>query len=85
MQRKTPPALRKKPPAPSVPKPTEKLDPAAWRAAAKRHLAGMPTTMREKRWRDLYILGATPEQAAEEAKTHHSNSAGGLLRRRPRP
>jgi hypothetical protein len=42
---------RKKPAAPSIPKPAEKLDPAAWRAAAKRHPAGTPTTIREKRWR----------------------------------
>jgi hypothetical protein len=84
MNRKKPPAgglPHKKPPAPSIPKPTEKLDPAAWRAAAKRHLAGTPTTMRERRWTQLYILGATPEQAADEARTHHANSRASWERR----
>jgi hypothetical protein len=70
---------RKKPPAPSVPKPKDKLDPNRWKKAAL-DLAG-PTTIRHKRLMQMYIARATPEQAAEEAKTHHADTRGGPLRR----
>ena len=72
MPRKTPPAIRKKPPAPSVPKPTEKLDPNRWKAATLA-LAGK-TIIRHKRLMQLHIAGATPEKAAEEARTYYANS-----------
>jgi hypothetical protein len=57
--------------------PRQKRDANVWKAAALR-LAGT-TTIRHERLM-LYIAGATPEQAAEEAKTHHSNNRGGLSR-----
>jgi hypothetical protein len=59
---------RKKPPAPSVPKPADKLDPNRWKAAALRLVDGR-TAMRHKALMRLYILGATPEKAAEDANT----------------
>jgi hypothetical protein len=65
-------ATPKKPPAPSVPKPADKLDPAV--LAANKLLGGTPSTMRERRWTQLYILGATSEEAAAEARTHHANT-----------
>jgi hypothetical protein len=67
------------PPAPSVAKPKDRLDPNRWKATALR-LSGT-TTIRHERLIQLYIAGATPEQAAQEAKTHHANNRGGLSRR----
>ena len=72
----------KKPPAPSVSKPKDRLDPNRWKEAALRAVCG-PTTIRHKRLMQLYALGAMPEQAAAEARTHHANSQRtGLSRKR---
>ena len=56
----------KRPPAPS-------LTYAQWRERARAKLAG-PTSMREKRWTQLFIAGKTPDDAAAEANTHYSNN-----------
>ena len=38
--------------------------------------------LREKRWRDLFIAGATPEKAAGEAETTAYNARTSFERRR---
>ena len=59
----------------------------AWRGAVKMLLddAGIPFgTLRERDWRDLFIGGATPEQAAERAgvTAHNTRPTFGRQRRR---
>jgi hypothetical protein len=63
-------AMPRRPKAP--PKPAEKLDPAAWKAAALSRVDG-PTTMRHSAMMKLYILGASPDEAAEHANTDIRN------------
>jgi len=46
---------------------------AEWRKRA-RALVAVPTTMGERDWRNLFIKGHTPEQAAETATTYYVNT-----------
>jgi len=64
MPSKKPPP--KRPPAPS-------LTYAQWRERARAKLAG-PTAMREKAWVHSFIIGKTPDEAANDANIYYSNS-----------
>jgi hypothetical protein len=44
-----------------------------WRERTEAHLTG-PNLMREKRWTQLYVEGATPEAAAHETNMLYGNS-----------
>jgi hypothetical protein len=59
-------ATRRKPGAPS-------LTYSQWLAAAGAPVQASPS-MRPRDWRNLYISGATPEQAAEYAERRRYNS-----------
>jgi hypothetical protein len=47
--------------------------PAHFRLPARAKLAG-PSTMREKRWTHLFIVGKSPDEAANEANVYYTNS-----------
>ena len=53
--------------------PASSLTYAQWRERARAKLAG-PSTMREKAWVHAFIIGKTPDEAADHANVHHSNS-----------
>jgi hypothetical protein len=50
----------KRPPAPSITY-------AEWRKRARERLAG-PTSMREKAWTRAFIIGKTPDEAADQVR-----------------
>jgi hypothetical protein len=49
------------------------LDYAEWRRRA-RALVTVPTTMGKRHWRDQFIKGRTPEEAAQYATTYYTNT-----------
>jgi hypothetical protein len=64
--------MPRKPPAPSAP-----ADYRAWKAhaAALLERQGLPPgVMRERDWRQLYIRGRSPEDAAGQAETAYYNT-----------
>jgi hypothetical protein len=58
---------------PPAKKPPPDLDYAEWQRRA-RALVTVPTTMGERDWRNLFIKGNSPEQAAEVATTYYRNT-----------
>jgi hypothetical protein len=58
-----------------------------WRQRA-RAMVGVPTAMREREWRNSFILGKTPDQAAEAAQRWAYNAGVAFARmnggRKPR-
>jgi hypothetical protein len=55
------------------PQPPEPVSYAAWRRQA-RELVTVPTTMGERQWRDQFIKGHSPEEAARYATTYYTNT-----------
>src|SRR5262249_35190491 len=53
--------------------PPPELDYAEWKRRA-RALVTVPTTMDERHWRNLFIKGNTPEEAASYATTYYTNN-----------
>jgi hypothetical protein len=75
--------MPRKPPAPS--EPTETYRRWKSRAAALLERQGLsPGIMRERDWRQLYIQGAPPEDAASQAETYHWNTRLAFERMRPK-
>jgi hypothetical protein len=78
------PRSKPKPPKQPPPKP---LTYAEWRRLAGA-MVGVPTAMREREWRNSFILGETPEQAAEAAQRWAYNASVAFARmnggRKPR-
>jgi hypothetical protein len=59
---------RRKPASPSRPTP---LSYPEWKARAASALTGGPIAMTERQWRQLYIKGKSPAEAAREAEALH--------------
>jgi hypothetical protein len=63
--------MRSKPPAKKPPAPA--MSYAEWRRRA-RALVNVPTIMGERDWRNLFIKGNAPEEAAKVAETYDTNA-----------
>jgi hypothetical protein len=69
------------------PEPSEPADYRRWksRSAALLERQGLPLgVMREREWRQLYIRGKTPEDAAREAEMNYWNTRPAFERIRKR-
>jgi hypothetical protein len=60
-------------PKPPAKPPPPDMDYAEWRRRA-RALVTVPTTMGERHWRDQFIKGHSPEDAAQYATTYYTNT-----------